>query len=513
MKRYGIWSLNKDSKWTQNWYADDSACVAELKSILEWLNLLLKEGPKYGYIPEPDKSYLVVHPSMVDAAKKMFAHLKINVVVGQRFLGAFIGNHEETEKWLEDKLTIWIKALKNLSKAAESQPHLAYVSLTKSLQNEWAYVQRVMANIEKPFSLIRSVLVTDFLPSLFQGEISDIEASLMLMSNRRGGLGIRDPVASSSFAFQSSKNGTRRLSEAVFTGAKLDLCEHETQMVLARNEARVLQDGIEEAMFIDKISQLPLQSQKTLQRIKEGECSTWLSMIPTCDNHFLMSADVFRDSIALRYARNPVKMQGFCDGCSKPFDITHALDCKRGGLVGARHNESRDLNLDLIHLTGLTQTVKEPVLKEPGPDGLGGLRVDWGVRGFWEFQREALFDIRIINADAPSYSTLSLESLFNKHRDEKKVKYNVAAELRRATFTPIIATCDGIFDHEAKVYMKRLATLLSSKWSQSYSQIYGWIKARMQVCILRSVSLCIRGSRTHWRGAGIEHGAQISVFS
>ena len=115
----------------------------------------------------------------------------------------------------------------------------------------------------------------------------------MLMSNRRGGLGIRDPVASSSFAFQSSKNGTRRLSEAVFTGAKLDLCEHETQMVLARNEARVLQDSIEEAMFIDKINQLPLQSQKTLQRIKEGECSTWLSMIPTCDNHFLMSADVF----------------------------------------------------------------------------------------------------------------------------------------------------------------------------------------------------------------------------
>jgi len=77
------------------------------------------------------------------------------------------------------------------------------------------------------------MLVNDFLPSLFQGDISDIEASLMLMSNRRGGLGIRDPVASSSFAFQSSKNGTRRLSEAVFTGAKLDLCEHETQMVLA----------------------------------------------------------------------------------------------------------------------------------------------------------------------------------------------------------------------------------------------------------------------------------------
>ena len=62
--------------------------------------------------------------------------------------------------------------------------------------------------------------------------------------------------------------------------------------------------------------------------------------------------------------------------------------------------------------------------------------------------------------------------MFNKHKDEKKVKYNVAAELRRATFTSTIATWDGVFEHEAKVYMKRRTTLLLSKWSQSYSQIY-----------------------------------------
>ena len=79
-------------------------------------------------------------------------------------------------------------------------------------------------------------------------------------------------------------------------------------------------------------------------------------------------------------------MQGFCDGSSKPFGITHALECKRGGLVGAQHNDSRDLNMDLIHLTGLTQIVKELVLKEPGLDGLGGLRVDWGFEDFGSFR-------------------------------------------------------------------------------------------------------------------------------
>ena len=46
----------------------------------------------------------------------------------------------------------------------------------------------------------------------------------------------------------------------------------------------------------------------------------------------------------------------------------------------------------------------------------------------------------------------------------------------------------------------------------TYSQIHGCVKATMQVCILRSVSLCIWGSWTKWRGAGIEHRAKISFF-
>ena len=61
-------------------------------------------------------------------------------------------------------------------------------------------------------------------------------------------------------------------------------------------------------------------------------------MMPTHDNQFLLSADEFRDSIALRYGRVPVKMAGFCDGCSQPFDLSHALDCKLAGLFGVRHN-------------------------------------------------------------------------------------------------------------------------------------------------------------------------------
>ena len=81
--------------------------------------------------------------------------------------------------------------------------------------------------------------------------------------------------------------------------------------------------------------------------------------------------------------------------------IMHLI-ARIGGLVSARHNESRDLNIDLCSKAGL-KTTCEPVIK----DSIEGndsevLRVDWGVRGLWESQREALFDICICNADAPS---------------------------------------------------------------------------------------------------------------
>ena len=36
-----------------------------------------------------------------------------------------------------------------------------------------------------------------------------------------------------------------------------------------------------------------------------------------------------------------------CDGCQARFTISHALDCKKGDLVMARHNELRDGVADL----------------------------------------------------------------------------------------------------------------------------------------------------------------------
>ena len=118
-----------------------------------------------------------------------------------------------------------------------------------------------------------------------------------------------------------------------------------------------------------------------------------------------------------------------------------------------RHNESRDLNCDLLELAGLNQIISEPIIFESDSYGENGLRADWGVRGFWELQHQALFDISIVNADSSSCQHQSIQAIFQTRRNNKKETYSKTAEARRASFTPIIANCHAILDRAAESYI------------------------------------------------------------
>ena len=52
-------------------------------------------------------------------------------------------------------------------------------------------------------------------------------------------------------------------------------------------------------------------------------------------------------TLFLRYGLEPPDLPKYYDVCNAIFTICHALDCKRGSLVTARHNELRDGVADL----------------------------------------------------------------------------------------------------------------------------------------------------------------------
>ena len=201
--------------------------------------------------------------------------------------------------------------------------------------------------------------------------------------------------------------------------------------------------------------------------------------------------------------------QRFGDGCGHGFDLNHALDCRKGGLVIQRHNEIRDAVGDLANLVW-KDVHREPVVRE-ATENSPALIADLAVRGVWQTQSVALLDIRVIDTDAQSYLSRSVQSILSSAETEKRTKYQAACEFRRAAFTPFITSVDGALGKESKAFLHKLTGLLTIKWQKSLDETTNWIRTRLSFAILRATNHCIRGSRIRWRSLGLIDGAPIRL--
>ena len=71
----------------------------------------------------------------------------------------------------------------------------------------------------------------------------------------------------------------------------------------------------------------------------------------------------------------------------------------------------------------------------------------------WQPQVEALFDIRGIDTDAPSYRQCSPVFILDSGAVKKKRVYHSAMEDRRGNFTPFVLSVDGLLQHEASHFV------------------------------------------------------------
>ena len=84
------------------------------------------------------------------------------------------------------------------------------------------------------------------------------------------------------------------------------------------------------------------------RRLRRAKKTGALLMVqPSTVNGTDLGAQKWRDAAFLRYGLEPPDLHKYCDGCNDQFSIYHALDCKRGGVVTARHNELCDKVVDL----------------------------------------------------------------------------------------------------------------------------------------------------------------------
>ena len=160
------------------------------------------------------------------------------------------------------------------------------------------------------------------------------------------------------------------------------------------------------------------------------------------------------------------------------------------------------------------QVRREPIVREADTvTGAQALIADLAVRGVWMPQVEALFDIRVVDTDAKSYGNSAPFDVLTRAEKEKKAKYTLACEERRAVFTPLCISVDGMLGRETDHFLRRLGERLSVKWERSYSQVMEWVRARISFAVLRATILCLRGSRTRWRSLGVEDAASIGCLT
>jgi hypothetical protein len=79
--------------------------------------------------------------------------------------------------------------------------------------------------------------------------------------------------------------------------------------------------------------------------------------------------------------------------------------------------------------------------------------------------------------------------------EEKKDQYLARCHELRKDFTPMIYSVDGMLGREAKMAEKWMASYLSKKWYQHYSQMVPFVRLRIWLSIAMSNTLLIHGSR------------------
>jgi hypothetical protein len=132
--------------------------------------------------------------------------------------------------------------VKTLSVFAKSYPQTAYTGFTFCLQNEWQYVQHVVANTVLFFAPLEKEIQTSFLPALLDIPLTDFGKGyrqLLTHGIKQGGLAICNPVDTSPSAHSASLAATCQLTVSlVDSGTQFTLGVHRHCATKAEQAAR-----------------------------------------------------------------------------------------------------------------------------------------------------------------------------------------------------------------------------------------------------------------------------------
>ena len=338
-----------------------------------------------------------------------------------------------------------------------------------------------------------------FLPTLLDTIITTEDRKLYSLPVKHGGLGIPKLAELCKMQHEQSQQISAPLKTLIIAQST-QLPDQQIVKTLRKEKSSERENTLKEkAQEID--GRLPPETLKAVKDTRQPGASAWLTVLPLKEHGFSLNKGEFRDAVALRYGKSLKGLPSKCP-CGNQYNVNHALNCKKGGFVTIRHNNIRDFEAELlakVHADVETEPQLQPIAGEL-VNGLAGdnARPDVRARGVWRPAQNAYFDIRVSNTNADSHKNAKTETVLAKQEREKKRQYNNRImNIEHGTFTPLIFSVTGVMGKECSTFHKHIADKIARKTEQSYSDVISVMRCKLSFLILRSVLMCVRGSRSH----------------
>ena len=497
-----LMSTVDQQKCKQVWYADDSGSGGKITEMRKWWEELTSTGPKYGYVPKPSKTIMIVkNQELKEQAQAVFCNTGITIEVeGERHLGAAIGSPEFKEKYVKKKVDSWTEDVEQLSAIAKDEPQIALSAFTKALCMRWCFVQRTISNISHLFQPLEECIRETFIPAIVGRKISDVERRLLALPVRFGGIGVLNPVKTSDIEYETSVKVTANLKTLIFNQERnLDNLDESRVKELVNKCKQDKGKRLTQEFELIK-TMVDSDMKRNLDLAREKGAGSWLTALPIQSLGYVLNKQEFRDSLCLRYGWRIPQTPQFCS-CGVRNDVNHSLTCTKGGYVIMRHNRVRDLEASI--LKDVCKDVKtEPELMPVGGSNITSLntsekaRLDVSAVGIWSPMERTFLDVRVVHPNAPSYKGKKIDKIYDQNEKEKKRAYNQRIiQVEKASFTPLVFTTSGGMGPECTKYHKKVAQLISLKTKEEYSHVMNHLRTRLRFTLLRSTLIALRGER------------------
>ena len=481
-------------------FADDITAVGTFDALRKWWDNIVDLGPKFGYQPQPKKSWLIVKKSKIEEAKQHFRGTNIQITAaGERHLGAVIGSKEFRAKYCEEKIQTWIDEIIILSEIALTEPQAAYACFVSGYQHKFTYFIRTIPEMEEYLQPLEEVIRHRFLAAITGGHlVNDMERDLIALPPRLGGLGIKIIKDVARQEYENSRKMTTHLKNLIL---KIKDDNHDDSKT--KSEIKNQRNELYKANLEKIRSKMNDQEKRTNESNQESGSYNWLTALPIKEHNYHLNKEQFWDALRIRFNWEIPRLPSEC-ACGSKFNLAHALSCKKGGFVSIRHNEVRDITTQLLNEV-CRDVRKEPplitltgeVMSERTASLSNEARLDISARGFWVPGQRVFCDVRVFDLSAQRYRNSKLRRCFQMNEDEKKKKYNDRVlQVENASFTPLVFSANGGMGRECKKFYSRLAEMIAEKRGIAVSDAATFVRTRISFSLLRSTLLCVRGSRS-----------------